>query len=271
MAIVPKSIDKRIAFYASRLNLIFENADALRLDPLFVAQFAAEVQAAQDAYRQQAMAQRAAQTATQELNQSVVALSRTGASIVQHVRSVARTDPSILALAAIPPTKTRSEIPRPGTPTRLTTTIDGVGNIKLMWTCKNPRGSEGTQYRLYRRASSNVLFEMIGQSGLKQFVDATVPRGHGAAVQDRIDPRRQGRRRRDLQRELRQQSPGGQTRRHSVPPQTLSPNRDDLSRGRVNQDRRRFSRPGATARNGRTANSSARRSRRRRPRSRPNR
>ncbi|MGN6725264.1 MAG: hypothetical protein ACTHLZ_05070 [Tepidisphaeraceae bacterium] len=45
-----------------------------------------------------------------------------------------------------------------------------------MWKCKNPRGTTGTVYQVWRRIGGGA-FDSIGTTGIKHFTDPTLPEG----------------------------------------------------------------------------------------------
>ena len=73
--------------------------------------------------------------------------------------------------------KRPSPRPAPGTPSDFGIKLSGDGSLTLTWTCKNPKGSTGTMYQVYRRTTATGEFTYLGGAGEKKFVDATVPAG----------------------------------------------------------------------------------------------
>ncbi len=46
----------------------------------------------------------------------------------------------------------------------------------MTWKCANPAGTSGTSYMVWRRIGADQL-AFLGATGLKKFVDATIPAG----------------------------------------------------------------------------------------------
>ncbi len=70
-----------------------------------------------------------------------------------------------------------SPLPPPGTPDRFRVTLSGDGSVELGWKCNNPPGSRGTIYQVERRVGGGSAFRFLGASGLKRFVDTSIPAG----------------------------------------------------------------------------------------------
>lgn len=72
---------------------------------------------------------------------------------------------------------TPGPVPPPGTVTGLVVTLAGNGSLNLKWKCKNPKGSVGTLYQVWRKIDDATEFTYIGGTGLKKTVDNTLPAG----------------------------------------------------------------------------------------------
>ncbi|HEV2295504.1 MAG TPA: hypothetical protein VGR35_16765 [Tepidisphaeraceae bacterium] len=70
-----------------------------------------------------------------------------------------------------------SPLPPPGTPEGFRVTLLGDGSIELKWTCKNPPGSRGTIYQIWRRVGGETEFTYLGGSGAKRYVERAIPAG----------------------------------------------------------------------------------------------
>jgi len=73
--------------------------------------------------------------------------------------------------------KKPSPLGPPGTPTAFNAKLQTPGSLELTWKCDNPRGSTGTIYRISRRLTEDGPWVNIGQSGVKRFIDTTLPPG----------------------------------------------------------------------------------------------
>lgn len=72
---------------------------------------------------------------------------------------------------------TRSPRPAPGTPFDFRVTLSAIGELTLTWKCKNPKGTSGTMYQVWRRIGPTGPFVYLGQTGEKMFRDETIPLG----------------------------------------------------------------------------------------------
>lgn len=70
-----------------------------------------------------------------------------------------------------------SPLPPPGKPDRFRVTLSGDGSVELAWKCKHPPGSRGTIYQVERRVGGQSAFTFLGASGLKRFIDTSIPAG----------------------------------------------------------------------------------------------
>ena len=84
---------------------------------------------------------------------------------------------SVYTLAQIPAPATPSTIGAPGEPTDFKATLMQGGDVDLAWACANPAGASGTTYQVYRRFTPTATWEVLGTTGEKKFVDATIPAG----------------------------------------------------------------------------------------------
>jgi hypothetical protein len=73
--------------------------------------------------------------------------------------------------------KQPSPMPPPGTPNGFRVALLNDGSVELTWTCRNPTGSTGTVYHVYRRAAAGGAFAFLGATGRKRFADAAIPAG----------------------------------------------------------------------------------------------
>jgi hypothetical protein len=110
-------------------------------------------------------------------------LQNAGSDIIKQIRAKAAVDgDNVYVLAQIPAPALPSPVPPPGTPTDFIVTLNPDGSLKLRWKCANPAGSMGTMYQVSRRIGSGGPLVQIGGSGVKSFLDATVPAGTPAVT-----------------------------------------------------------------------------------------
>ena len=70
----------------------------------------------------------------------------------------------------------------PGTPYAFSAALQQIGWLTLRWKCRNPRGSTGTMYHVWRRTGFSGAFGFLGATGVRRFVDKTVPAGASAVM-----------------------------------------------------------------------------------------
>ena len=118
----------------------------------------------------------AARSATLGLQLAVEAMAKAGANIISQIRVKASTDDGVYPLALIDAPAKASPIGEPGKPTRFSVELSQVGSLTLKWKCKNPKGSVGTMYQIWRRIGTGEL-TYLGCVGVKMFVDDALPAG----------------------------------------------------------------------------------------------
>ena len=177
MRLLAKSKVKRIQFCESRAHHWVERAAELGIDPELAAKLAEETAAARAAYKRQQAAQQTARAATIALNEAVRKMSESASSTILMVRSRAPAiGPEIYSKALIPPPRKKSPLGPPGAPTRFRVKLTGIGGLILSWDCRNPRGSQGTQYYLWRKLGQSPK-TFLGIAGKKTFTDQSIPPG----------------------------------------------------------------------------------------------
>jgi hypothetical protein len=183
MRTVPRNILPRIGFFKSHVGKWAENAAALGLTEAEVATMAAKTEATRAALAAQRAAQQAARSATLMMRQADREMSRMGRSILQRIRGQAAVaGNSVYALASVRPPKKGSKIAPPGKPSAFTIELQEIGWLTLRWTCKNPRGSTGTIYHVWRAPGIDQPFQYLGAVGERKFVDQRLPAGAARIV-----------------------------------------------------------------------------------------
>jgi len=154
------------------------NSAAIAVPAADVTLLNTRAEAARAAYTAHVAAQAAAKSATLAYYEAVQIMAAFAMAQVAKIKSKAAVDGNDqpYVLAQVPPPATPGPIGPPGTPTALKVALNPDGSLVLKWTCANPAGSSGTIYQVYRRAGAGA-FSPVGASGLKKFVDVTVPAG----------------------------------------------------------------------------------------------
>jgi hypothetical protein len=185
MAIVPATIVGKIEFFRARNAPWTANATAIGTTAGAVTGVAAKVTAAQAKLDAQIALQNAVKAATEDLHLAIAELMSAGGDVIRQVRAKAATDgPTVYVLAQIPAPAAPSPRPAPGKPHSFAVRVREDGALILSWKSANPSNTTGTVYQVSRQigTSEDGPFTVIGTSGRKEFVDATVPAGAAAVT-----------------------------------------------------------------------------------------
>jgi hypothetical protein len=183
MRVVPRTVNGKISFYTSHVPKWAQDPEAIGSTPEEIDDLQDKLDAAKEAAKRQKQAQATARSATLALKIALEALTSAGANAILRVRAKAAGDGKPVYIAAgvrIP--KKAAPIARPGTPFAFKYNLHPVGDLKLTWKCKNPRGSQGTIYQVYRQLGSDGPFQFLGGTGRKEFIDSTLPAGTPVAT-----------------------------------------------------------------------------------------
>jgi len=181
MPIVPNTRLGKIEFYEAHLGPWGTSAVAIGLTTAQVAALATATTAARAAYNAAEAARAASKAATQNFHDKVAAMHSNpglGADMIDIIKNFAETtnNPNVYNLAQIPPPAEPGPVPPPGTPYKLSVGLLGDGSIELKWKCDNPSGAQGTIYEVLRRFGDGP-FAFVGATGVRAFLDDTIPAG----------------------------------------------------------------------------------------------
>lgn len=182
MSLVPQSRVGKIEFYEAHLPAWTTHAVPIGLGVPEVAALATAVANARAAYTAHVTALEAARAATQNFYDKVRHMHSApglGADMILKIRTKAQTanDPNVYVLAQIPPPATPGVTPPPGTPSDFAVGLLQDGSLQLKWKCGNPPGTVGTIYEVKRQIGGEGVFAFVGASGVKSFLDDTLPGG----------------------------------------------------------------------------------------------
>jgi len=184
MGIVPSDRLSRIEFYEAHITPWTTNAVAIGLTAGAVTAQAALTVAARAAYNAAEAARQASKAATQNFYDKVRAMHSNpgaGQDMIEIIKTTAQTknDPNVYVLAQIPAPTSPSAAPAPGTSFDFTVGLLQNGAVELKWKCSNPIGTQGTIYEVKRKigGSAAAPFEFVGATGVRTFVDETIPTG----------------------------------------------------------------------------------------------
>jgi hypothetical protein len=178
MALVPDGRQDKVTFFQTRIGPWTDHAAAIGTSPGAVADLSSLTSAAQAAIAARMSAESVFRAAVSAQDEAIEAMAAAGANIISAIRTKARTDGNgVYDLAQIPPVADRSRMAAPGQPTGFKATLQGNGSVTLTWTCKNPAGSQGTTYQVWRRLNGTGERTFLGVAGVKKFIDETIPAG----------------------------------------------------------------------------------------------
>ena len=178
MRVVPRNHGPKIQFFRTHVAKWAQDPEAIGTSPELVAELQALTDEAAAALAAQHAAQQAARAATLRLRTAIDRMGSLGSSIMLQIRArVDSAGPGVCALASIPERAKPSPIGPPGTPHSFKADLWQDGSLALRWKCRNPRGTAGTLYHVYRRIGPSGELKYLGVSGAKRFVDATIPPG----------------------------------------------------------------------------------------------
>jgi len=182
--IIPTRTRDRLDFFAAHAPVWVEHAEALGISAEQAAAFAGLVDAALADYDAKIAADQAAMAATARLHGSVEAAHAAASSLIRIIKARAEASASptdIYNLAQIPPPSPASPAAPPAQPRALAAALDaGSGALTLTWKATNPPNTQGTTYIVRRRLAPSPgqhpsPWEVIGITGAKAFLDATIP------------------------------------------------------------------------------------------------
>ncbi len=186
MGIVPDTRLGKIEFYEAKIGPWSTSAAGVGLAPAAVTALSTATLAARAAYNAHIAAIEASKAATQFYYDKVRTMHAgpgLGADMIQTIKTFAQTtnNPNVYVLAQLPGPNTPSEVPPPGTPFDFKINLLQTGAIELKWKCDNPEGSVGTMYEVRRAMNGPTSdYAVVGATGTKSFIDATLPLGGGA-------------------------------------------------------------------------------------------
>jgi hypothetical protein len=186
MPIVPESKLGKIEFYEAHLAPFAANAAAIGLAPAAVTALSTATLAARAAYNAHQSALEASKAATQAFYDKVKAMHSgpgLGADMIQTIKTFAQTtnNPNVYVLAQLPAPAAPGTAPPPGTPFDFSIALLQTGAIELKWKCNNPEGTQGTIYEVRRKLNGPATdYQFVGATGIRTFVDDSLPLGGGA-------------------------------------------------------------------------------------------
>ncbi len=193
MRVLPRTIDKQIAFFETRVPLWSQDPEALGLSGETVEQIKTLTDEARAAYQAAVAARNAAQSATLLLRSALEKLRKPGAAAVATIKAKASTmdDNSIYASAHIDPPNKPGAAPDLGTPRNVSVVISSAGCAVVTWEGTGPtgtargrgsRGGGGLYYSILRQGPGEAMPRVVGATGERSFADQQPPLVPGATL-----------------------------------------------------------------------------------------
>lgn len=176
MGLIPDKKQDKINFFQSKIAPWTTNASAIGVVASNVASLGTMTTAAQTALAAQIAAESTFRTSVITANNAIGSMVTAGSDLISAIRTKARTaGDGVYELAEIPPPATPSPSPAPGTPEKFAATLNANGSLMITWKCASPGGN--VTYQIYRRATPTGEFAFLGSTGVKDFLDTTIPAG----------------------------------------------------------------------------------------------
>lgn len=185
MSIVPDKIREAIDWALAHNSVFLANAASIGLSSGQSTAFKNAALAADAAFSARENAANTARAATLNQNAAVSAMRIVASDTLRAIKAFAeaQANPSaVYALAQIPPPAAPSPRPAPGQPTDFKVTLNPGGSIGLRWKCRNPEGTTGTVYHVFRRVGGpDATPTDLGTVGVREFTDNSVPSSAAAS------------------------------------------------------------------------------------------
>ena len=181
-SVLPKSVVARIEWAEGHVAPFTANAVAIGISAPIAVDFESKTEAARAALVARNAAKDALANRENDLRMAMLALTDTAGAIVNTVHAKAdMVGDSVYSLASIPVPAIPGPRPDPGTPTDFKVELNNDGSINLTWACNNS-GNAGTQYQVWRKLDAETEWIGRGATGVRKFVDATIPAGTKSAT-----------------------------------------------------------------------------------------
>jgi hypothetical protein len=178
MSVKPRTLLQKIQWFESHVGPWNTNAVAIGTSVVEAAAFQAKTEAARAALTAADETREASKNASLALKNAVAAADVAASGVIMQIRAKAETthNPEVYVLGSIPAPATPSGRGAPGEASNFKVELQNNGALTLTWKCANPAGTSGTSYMVWRRIGTEQL-AFLGATGLKKFVDATIPAG----------------------------------------------------------------------------------------------
>lgn len=123
-------------------------------------------------------ARQASQQATLAQNLSIRAMRTLGSGVVNSMKAYIEQsgDHRLWGASGLEPVAPRGTLPPPVAPVHLSTRLDSMGHVTVLWKGRQPRGVDGVVYFIQRSLNGGP-YVLLDSTGEKSYTDETVPVG----------------------------------------------------------------------------------------------
>ncbi|QQS08359.1 MAG: hypothetical protein IPK69_10200 [Phycisphaerales bacterium] len=173
------TMEERMVWLETHRQLWESDPQSLGLTSEDVLALGAMLTAVREADRAAEVARQASRNATTQLNVSLEAAQARGSALSRRIQSYIdeTQDETLWSRAGLTPPARRGEAPPPVAPTSLFAALDSLGNLRITWHARQPRGTQGAVYVVRRQLDGEANFTLLEVVGGKALVDRTIPRG----------------------------------------------------------------------------------------------
>lgn len=177
--VLPNGYAAQLQWFATRLPKWLSDPAAIGLSPSQVAGLAALLDEAQDHQRQARALRIAAKSATARANTSASTVRERGGVLIKTIKAFAEStqDPEVWARAQIPPPLPRSTSPAPDMPSHVSLQLQTAGAVQVRWKARRAAPHTGVSFVVYRRLDTESSYSLCGISGVREFIDDSIPPG----------------------------------------------------------------------------------------------
>jgi hypothetical protein len=179
MAVIPQTRLEQIQFSESHIPVwTVAPPTTIGLTAAQVAALDGLTQDARKAFDAAVAARQASKAATSAMYDAVAQMRDKMADMVRSIKTFAEASANpgtVYSAAQIPAPLPPSQVPPPGTPFDFKVELLQSGSVRINWKCTNPEGAGGTIYEVFRGPQGGTL-NYVGSTGIKEFVDDTLPR-----------------------------------------------------------------------------------------------
>lgn len=185
MGTYPDTRSEFLNWCEAHTDLWSANAAAIGITPAQALSFKNNTGAMRSTVTAQAVAKDAARSATKDVTTAESTLRATASDLVRFIRAFAEASANpnaVYTAAQIPPPAKSSPVAPPGQPTNFREELNPGGSITISWKAAHPEGSDRVVYFVQRKLNTQANFSLVGGTGERKYLDATLPANSGGAT-----------------------------------------------------------------------------------------